>query len=1238
MRQVRMWLARALPAVLASAALSVAASTAVAPPAVAATGPCDIIGDTRPRPILGNGCPIPVQSPEMAAFELKAIDDVLRSHGLPVTNAERDKVRSWARDDVRAHEWITLTNIIRKRKADRTPVEQRMYEGFSQAYTSHKIAGAEAGVEEYQQWAGLNYDNIHDDPTNFNAGNSGYCNYVPPTGERDGWFTYKYNPNQLCFTRCTNFAGCDPTYPSSKDFVRWGYHRTLDAKIANTDFTNSMLGTYGAIAMASALAGTAAAVPIAAAIGASTSALAGTAIQTTLFPYAARALYLSLAQTTAAESAAATASAEASASALTASGVTFGVGVAIFAAVTITMESIERAENAQVSQDLLDAADFWKNLPFPNKVYPLDYYFPTDPSSSQQSQRFYQDAFAVFMAGTLPDVNYDCETASATKSCANAPIPDSFNPATDPVFEYFRTGPTGVVTSTVETTIYTKSPSFAANALVSMTGNGWFRTTKYDPNLPANAGGPVTPGRTIQSLQFRYRDWNSKVWVASRILDNQGKPKFAAVPADSEDGNACRTSVPGVSPCVTDRIQYLEADGTKATAVIIPASALPPLITTQVPARTSAGSPTKLVAVAHPRAGWVAPFTYSWEVGGYFFPGTHTFFGPTVDAAGQFLGTWPITLRVNDSDGHTTTQTFSIRAEGTTRLTITPSVSSPLVLGQPVTFTALVYAGEYVGACVGALIADCKSPTGRVQFYVDGNAVGAPVPLLGGVVPGCSGICASRSYGTATSEPISDLTVTDGTTARHVVTALYEGDAVFFGSSGELGELEVYRQSPNFSWSMEQYPKGSWDTPIRFSARVWKLDGFPHDPTGGVRFSVNGVPVGEPQRLGPDGTVTVFGVIPEGTSHSIKVYYSGDANYSGRIAGRETFPNTPSVPSVIDAQLPSAINQPFRLTFDRDVRQINRTTVFLTDMITNKKVATKLTCLSGTGAPVSCRRGPVLEVIVVPRADLKFLHQYVLQVTSGVVDFSSGEAAQPYETTYPGAAEVSALEYPVSYAWPMVLDTAALGKSYIQERSAGADVSWTSTASSVGVVTRTGPDGGMGSFSVRTHDDETGTLSIGKRVFDTYSPTPGSMTTTISGLPPGTHSVSVSVSANKNTLSSDTLVRVDAVVNGATTTRTPKLTATWPVSGPGVAYTTLPGGTVTFPFYGTGTSFLYGTDGVDLTVTIDNQPVQPTSIVPTEGGWVRRVYDGLEPGKHTLKITSNVSPGDVIAVQTFGVL
>src|SRR5207244_5877161 len=88
-------------------------------------------------------------------------------------------------------------------------------------------------------------------------------------------------------------------------------------------------------------------------------------------------------------------------------------------------------------------------------------------------------------------------------------------------------------------------------------------------------------------------------------------------------------------------------------------------------------------------------------------------------------------------------------------MTSVSSLHNPSVFGQSVSFTAIVTPQSGSG-----------TPTGTIQFVIDGSNFGNPVVLSGG---------------TASSNGTSSLSV-----AGHTITAMYSGDGNFNGSTGGI--------------------------------------------------------------------------------------------------------------------------------------------------------------------------------------------------------------------------------------------------------------------------------------------------------------------------------------------------------------------------------------------------------------------------------------------------------------------
>jgi Bacterial Ig-like domain (group 3)/Galactose oxidase, central domain/Immunoglobulin I-set domain len=121
------------------------------------------------------------------------------------------------------------------------------------------------------------------------------------------------------------------------------------------------------------------------------------------------------------------------------------------------------------------------------------------------------------------------------------------------------------------------------------------------------------------------------------------------------------------------------------------------------------------------------------------------------------------------SSGHSD---LTVNKDATT--TAVTSSANPITLGQSVSFTATVTANA----------PGSGTPTGSVQFYIDGSAFGSPVALSGG---------------SATSGSTTTLTA-----GPHNITAVYSGDDDFFGSNNNSSPF-VENVDYNFSGLLDPY-------------------------------------------------------------------------------------------------------------------------------------------------------------------------------------------------------------------------------------------------------------------------------------------------------------------------------------------------------------------------------------------------------------------------------------------------
>jgi hypothetical protein len=179
----------------------------------------------------------------------------------------------------------------------------------------------------------------------------------------------------------------------------------------------------------------------------------------------------------------------------------------------------------------------------------------------------------------------------------------------------------------------------------------------------------------------------------------------------------------------------------------------------------------------------------------------------------------------------------------------------PSTYGQAVSFTANVTG---------------SSPTGTVQFNVDGSAFGSPVTL---------------ASGSATSGSIS--TLTQGT---HTVTAVYSGDGNNQGSTGMLSGGQVVNQATAGTVVTSNLNPSSYGQSVTFTATISGEYGLlknrkkgpkAEDVSGTVQWSANTGCGTTTVTTGNPGIATcTTSSLPVGTD-TITATYSGDSNHGG---------------------------------------------------------------------------------------------------------------------------------------------------------------------------------------------------------------------------------------------------------------------------------------------------------------------------------------------------------------------
>jgi hypothetical protein len=211
--------------------------------------------------------------------------------------------------------------------------------------------------------------------------------------------------------------------------------------------------------------------------------------------------------------------------------------------------------------------------------------------------------------------------------------------------------------------------------------------------------------------------------------------------------------------------------------------------------------------------------------------------------AGVTAGPWSATASVS---GVSQPARYSLATTAATTATALWSSANPSVSGQTVRFAV-----EVDGTPSSA-----PTPTGSVEFRVDGTAVGDPVTL------------------DATGSAQSPTMVLDHGT--HTVSAVYSGDQAHLPSQGTLSQ-RVDQGASLLRLASSANPSAAL-SPVTFSAQVDAVPPAEGTATGTVSFLVDGSAVGPPVALDASGRATSAPVtsLAAGT-HTVQAVYSGDA-------------------------------------------------------------------------------------------------------------------------------------------------------------------------------------------------------------------------------------------------------------------------------------------------------------------------------------------------------------------------
>jgi hypothetical protein len=207
------------------------------------------------------------------------------------------------------------------------------------------------------------------------------------------------------------------------------------------------------------------------------------------------------------------------------------------------------------------------------------------------------------------------------------------------------------------------------------------------------------------------------------------------------------------------------------------------------------------------------------------------------------------------SSATSTAATLTVTQPATT--TALASSANPAALNQMVTFTATVTKNQ---GPPGPPRLPQATPTGTVQFSIDGSAFGSPAAI------DINGIATSGS----TSWPAA---------GNHTVTASYSGDSTFTGGTAALNPVQQVRQGSSTTLGSSANPS-VFGQAVTWTATVAAGPPGGGPPTGTVQFGVDGAPFGSAATVTngvatspPTSTLSVG-------NHSVTATYSGDGNFS----------------------------------------------------------------------------------------------------------------------------------------------------------------------------------------------------------------------------------------------------------------------------------------------------------------------------------------------------------------------
>jgi len=208
-------------------------------------------------------------------------------------------------------------------------------------------------------------------------------------------------------------------------------------------------------------------------------------------------------------------------------------------------------------------------------------------------------------------------------------------------------------------------------------------------------------------------------------------------------------------------------------------------------------------------------------------------------------GSYPLTITASNASGIDASQNFTLTVQKTAAAVSVTADINPSVFGQAVSFTATV-------------TSTAGTPTGVVQFTLNGGNLGAPVALADG---------------------IATFTVTSLVTGLHTIGAAYDGDANFAPAGGTLPDGQTVNPADTTTTLTASLIGSLFRPELLLEALVVQVAPGVGVPTGTVTFT-DGVTTMELVTLDATGyaSVVVSGIAPGGSAWTAT--YNGDSNFT----------------------------------------------------------------------------------------------------------------------------------------------------------------------------------------------------------------------------------------------------------------------------------------------------------------------------------------------------------------------